>query len=468
MNCCGNDANENSPYEVNEISCSDGNDNDCDGNIDLNDSDCDLIPPSILTTSIDPYDPAVGYNVSLNVTATDNFAVDDKYANITLPNGSVVQVDLSGEYAPVIAGRHNVTFIVNDTNGNIDIFDDYFIAGNVLLNVQFNAVDSNLNGIPVNLTVYFSKTNKNIDLYSFNGIKLENHTDIDYDLFYDVLGLDASIRLNCVNLAVDNNGTIGISRNESVYDYLAVYGINSTYTICDAVVRIYYNNLNFNNEAGLRLSKCDAWDFAGEICMGGWTDITSQAVQNTVEDYFEVTVSGFSGFGIDEEEVAVEKAEVTDGRGGTSFYCGDGICTTASSVGENCENCPEDCGECPVEEEEKIEEEEERIPEEEKPSYKCTVPMIYLILMILLTALFSIILIKKYYRRPNINYERHKAVLFLSIVLLILFLFLMYCPLAKFMLILQFILFLIYILYENRSKIRIYYKTKTNKKIDWS
>lgn len=40
LNCCGNDANEDSPYESVEASCSDGHDNDCDGSIDKTDQDC--------------------------------------------------------------------------------------------------------------------------------------------------------------------------------------------------------------------------------------------------------------------------------------------------------------------------------------------------------------------------------------------------------------------------------------------
>ena len=34
------------------------------------------------------------------------------------------------------------------------------------------------------------------------------------------------------------------------------------------------------------------------------------------------------------------------------MYCGDGTCTRASSVNENCNNCPQDCGLCPVDVEE--------------------------------------------------------------------------------------------------------------------
>jgi hypothetical protein len=56
--------------------------------------------------------------------------------------------------------------------------------------------------------------------------------------------------------------------------------------------------------------------------------------------------------------------------GGRDYYCGDGICTTASSAGEDCKNCPEDCGVCPGEEfkEELVAEKPSKpIPVEAKP-----------------------------------------------------------------------------------------------------
>jgi len=40
LRCCGDDSGEGSPFEATESSCSDGNDNDCDGFTDMADSDC--------------------------------------------------------------------------------------------------------------------------------------------------------------------------------------------------------------------------------------------------------------------------------------------------------------------------------------------------------------------------------------------------------------------------------------------
>ncbi len=44
LNCCGNDANEDDPYELTETTCDDGNDNDCDGFIDNLDDNCPCTP----------------------------------------------------------------------------------------------------------------------------------------------------------------------------------------------------------------------------------------------------------------------------------------------------------------------------------------------------------------------------------------------------------------------------------------
>jgi len=40
LNCCGNDPNEAGPYQITETSCSDGNDNNCNGLTDINDANC--------------------------------------------------------------------------------------------------------------------------------------------------------------------------------------------------------------------------------------------------------------------------------------------------------------------------------------------------------------------------------------------------------------------------------------------
>jgi hypothetical protein len=84
------------------------------------------------------------------------------------------------------------------------------------------------------------------------------------------------------------------------------------------------------------------------------TIISSDGYEYSAETVLEVgnpSVQSFSG-------------SSSSSSSGSDFYCGDGICTGASSVNENCNNCPEDCGECPAEEPEETEPEEEPITTE--------------------------------------------------------------------------------------------------------
>ena len=72
--------------------------------------------PTFVSTTIDPYAVLVNESVLLNATATDDVGVDSITANITLPNGTVVKVDVPTNYNVTAEGRHNVTFIANDTS----------------------------------------------------------------------------------------------------------------------------------------------------------------------------------------------------------------------------------------------------------------------------------------------------------------------------------------------------------------
>jgi hypothetical protein len=91
-------------------------------NVTLTISANDSTAPTITDTNVSPLIANTGATITIYATATDNVQVSTCWANITLPNSSVVQktdVCTSAKtYTTAIAGVHNVTFYANDTSGN--------------------------------------------------------------------------------------------------------------------------------------------------------------------------------------------------------------------------------------------------------------------------------------------------------------------------------------------------------------
>jgi len=67
--------------------------------------------------------------IELAVNATDNVNISTVYANVSYPNGTVVQVLLTNQTAPkynasftipILLGVYTITYVANDTNGNIN------------------------------------------------------------------------------------------------------------------------------------------------------------------------------------------------------------------------------------------------------------------------------------------------------------------------------------------------------------
>ncbi|MBW2982219.1 hypothetical protein KY343_05040 [Candidatus Woesearchaeota archaeon] len=300
--------------------------------------------PAITSTSISPYDPTIGNNVDLNVSATDNGVIYGKFANITLPNGTTQTISLPSSYTTVLAGRHNVTFFANDTSGNIDTEEDYFIAGSASVNVQFNIIDVNLTGIPVNLTIYFTGTNKQIGLLQFTGSQSDTRTNIFYDLEFLVLAGDIVIKLNNINLSLNTNETLGIDKNITS-GYLVTYGINNTYTFTNAQITISYSGTSYTDENNLAVYKCDNWNFTARQCLSSWYKIS--AAQNNAADTFTFTTSSFSAFSI-KQETAVTPPPAKGGASTKGVCSNNWICeewSECTSEGIQIRDCT-DMGTC--------------------------------------------------------------------------------------------------------------------------
>jgi len=274
----------------------------------------DTTPPTIISTTISPYDAVIGEDVFLDISATDNKAIGRKSANLTLPNGSVIFLSLPANYTVQNGGKHEVTFFVSDTSNNTRTREDYFIAGTLPINVTFNAVDSKLKGLPANLTIFLPGTDKKVAEYEFTGVQQWKLTDIFYDLYYSAFEGNINLRLNSINFSLNQNKTLGLdyATNLTEPDRLVIYGIDNTYSFATAALMVSYANTNYVNEDYLGFYKCADWNFTAQTCLGEWE--TYAGTQDKITNTFTFTTNSFSAFSIKQESIPLQ--QVPSGGGG--------------------------------------------------------------------------------------------------------------------------------------------------------
>jgi len=279
----------------------------------------DTTPPQITSYSIGNYAPVINESVLINATATDDLAVSGIFANITLPNGTVLTMNVPGYFNVTIAGRHNITIWANDTFGNPSaVVNDYFIAGQNV-SVQFNVVDNTLNGIISNLTIYLAGTDKIVHEHDFTGSKLDNHATVLYDLLFRTYNDSITLKLLNVNISTDNNQTLGIDKT-TFSRYKITYGINSTYaSSSNATITLNYTDVAYSNEDALSVEKCSDWTFTARACNSNWVSVS--AVQNKILHTFTINVTSFSAFSIKEAAPPAAPPSGVSGGGGVYEAC---------------------------------------------------------------------------------------------------------------------------------------------------
>jgi 3-dehydroquinate dehydratase len=273
----------------------------------------DTTPPQVTGYSISNYAPIINETVFINASATDDLAIYGIFANITLPNGTVMTFSIPLYLNVTLSGRHNVTIFANDTSGNVaTAVHDYFIAGQNIT-VQFNVVDSNLSGIENNLTIYLAGTNKTIQEHEFTGQYTDYHAGLLYDLLFKSYNGSVSIKLFDVNVSIDNNRTLGIDKT-TISGYLVTYGINSTYASSNNTnITINYTGLSYSSEDALSVEKCSDWSFTTRICNSSWAAVS--AIQNKTQHTFTFNVVSFSAFSIKETAAPAPSAPSAGGGG---------------------------------------------------------------------------------------------------------------------------------------------------------
>jgi hypothetical protein len=273
-----------------------------------------LLINSTLSPIIVPINGTV--NLSANVSGLN---VDKCFANITFPNGSSVIVvdpcDNATFVAPNVTGVYTVTFGANTTNGliTLDPIPKNFTVGVPLLWIA-NVVNNQLIGLSSRLQIFFSNTGILVDSQT-DGFYLENVTQNLYDLRFSALNDSWIVELQRVDLATNNNQTIGLDIVTNFSGFLGVYGIlNANYSFEEAIVNISYANLSFADEGNLAVQVCENYTFVNRTCQGGF--VTQPATKNQVTNRFIFTRSNFSAFGIKEITPAPTPSTGSSGGGG--------------------------------------------------------------------------------------------------------------------------------------------------------
>jgi hypothetical protein len=263
----------------------------------------DTEAPKILSTTVAPRATYTGQAVKIYSTASDNMQIASCYANVTLPDSSIIRLNSTctnqQSFTTTQTGRHNITFFVNDTSRNSATATDSF---EVFAPFTFTVTTNYSNGsVQTEMTIINPVTGDVANNNDTNGTYTTILPDTTYNLLFKAFTSKLQVLIRGVNISAENNKTFGMDRlATAISGYIATYGISNNYTFTNATLKIYYDDTNYTSETGLKLFKCDDWNFTGQNCTGSWTDITGQATQDTALHYFEVTITSFSGFSLSE------------------------------------------------------------------------------------------------------------------------------------------------------------------------
>ncbi|MBD3248812.1 DUF2341 domain-containing protein [Candidatus Woesearchaeota archaeon] len=306
---------------------------------------------SINATVIDPYYDSIT-EVKANITWNTSFQTITLNKNNGLYTGTFSNTSIIADY--------NITIIAKDSSNNTNDTEkaSFYI---------FEDIDQDNKADDEDYLIFneddVSQSGINLD------IKVNNNTDIDGNSwsgtntlgFYDGANIlmnfthnfsnTSKIYLSEVSIEIINTGTNqGIAVNLSSQllpgeTKTLFIQDNNFISLCvkdDEISQVAQitNDCTGNNET----------DFT--TCLGNSAGYTKGSITCTdLGNWIKVENLTYSGIkGTISPAKQGEAVQISGSSYGSDIYCGDGICTTASSVGEDCSNCPEDCGECPVEE----------------------------------------------------------------------------------------------------------------------
>jgi len=295
--------------------------------------------PSIISYSASPGVLINGSNVSLYILSSDYYNL---FAEITLPDSTVEFVSLTNDTNTTfentsLIGTYSVVFYANNTNGIVNSTSSFIVQEPIEFVIEL--INSNFSGINSTLNVYYQNGTiaSNQSLVGNYSLNLPSYL---FGLEYISYNNQLKTLLREVNISLDNNKSFGLDNLLTpTSGYLITYGVKNLDNISftNLTLTIYYGNLSFSNEDNLRFDKCDDWNFSTQVCNGSWNDITSLALQDKTNNYFEVTLTNLSGFSIRE----VISSSSGSGGGGGGSCISNWNCSVWSNctLGKQTRNC---------------------------------------------------------------------------------------------------------------------------------
>ena len=257
--------------------------------------------PTITKTKITDYAESNLSNVKLFISASNSNSV---WAQIINPEGTSQNITLTNNQNTTFnniskIGRYNITFFAENIQGQRNKTDYFEIFPEIIFN--FTVLDSNSTGVNSSWELLYRNTT-----ILQNSSEIGNYSvltpNLTADLRFKAYSNKLDVLLKNVKIIEENNKPFGMDKLQTpLQGYKITYGINNKFNFSEAILRIYYDDIDFDIEDNLRLEKCNDWNFENQICNGSFTDITDSVTQNTAENYFEYTTNSFSGFSIKED-----------------------------------------------------------------------------------------------------------------------------------------------------------------------
>jgi hypothetical protein len=274
-------------------------------------------PPSILGINIFPR--IIGNTSSLFLFINSRYA-SGTFANVTLPNGTVNLVALQNAQNTTysgtpIVGTYQVLFFANNSNGvalQADSFDVKEMQ-RFLLRVQNTSLSGVASNARIESSGFIYAENASVGDFDFN------LPDITYTLTINTAE-STSFLLEGVNITTESG------KNITLYSFteagsLKTFTIDNQVSSTNATVKLNYSGLVFNDESYLRLYSCSSYNTSARACLTSWIDVTSNATQDSANDYFEYRTVPFVSFQIRDETPPPEEEE-EEPRSRRSFFKG--------------------------------------------------------------------------------------------------------------------------------------------------